>query len=521
MEQTLHRRIELARADLARLRLLADLESRAAAVRGEASRARHEAYARTPSLFCTECIAMPHGRVWAPYQLDTLDALETYKRVAARGPRGMGKTAIAAGAVLWFARTREALGLDWKILTTAGVFRHLYRALWPEVHKWSERVGGLYVPLRPDRELLAAGIKLTHGQAFGAVAKNPDMIESAHADELLIIIDEAKSVPDPIFDALEGSLTGETGQYVLALSTPGPPAGRFYQIHQGAIPGWKTVHVTKADAVGAGRVSTASVERRAQYWGTDSALYRQQVEGEFAADDENAVIPLSWVEAAMERWHAWRDADRPKLDGAASYGVDVATTGADHSVIARRVGIHTTELVYMTGNSTMGVTAKVQGTVRKAEIGTAPIAVDTIGVGSGVADRLAELGYRVVRYTGSASTKRRTLDRQFGFANVRTAAYWHLRELLNPDSGPGIMLPPHEQLTADLTTPKMLEPATGLPPRLRMERKEDLVKRLGRSPDYGDAVAMAYWNDAVGAPAQSSRPSQGARLPRQGLSPLG
>jgi hypothetical protein len=222
MEQTLHRRIELARADLARLRLLADLEARATAVRGEASRARHEAYARTPSLFCTECIAMPPGRSWAPYQLDTLDALETYKRVAARGPRGMGKTAIASAAVLWFARTREALGLDWKILTTAGVFRHLYRALWPEVHKWSDRVGGLYVPLRPDRELLAAGIKLLHGQAFGAVAKNPDMIESAHADELLIIIDEAKSVPDAIFDALEGPSPARPANMCSRCPRPGP-----------------------------------------------------------------------------------------------------------------------------------------------------------------------------------------------------------------------------------------------------------------------------------------------------------
>lgn len=544
MDQTLKRRVELASAQLARLRLLANLEARVRDVRGAASRDRHETYAARPSLFCTECVTMPQGRTFAPYQLDALDQLADHGRAAVRGPRGMGKTTIASAAVLWFAHTREALGLDWKILTTAGVFRHLYRALWPEVHKWAPRIGGLYTPLRPERELLTAAIQLRYGSAFAAVAKNPDMIESAHADQLLIIVDESKSVPDSIFDALEGSLTGDSGQYVLALSTPGPPAGRFYQIHQGRVPGWKTIHVTKDDAVSAGRVSTASVERRAQYWGTDSALYRQQIEGEFAADDENAVIPLSWVEAAMERWHAWRDADRPKTagdvpldhagygpwlaagspvaDGAPSYAVDVATTGADASVIARRIGSHVVELAYTQGNSVMAVTAKVQGLVRKAHASTAPIAVDTIGVGSGVASRLDELGYRVVKYTGSAGTKRRTADRSFGFANTRTAAYWHLRELLNPDTGAAIMLAPQEQLVADLTTPKMLEPLTGMPPKLRMERKEDLVKRLGRSPDYGDAVVMAYWIDTVHAgPVAASRPSQGARLPRGGLSPLG
>lgn len=539
--QTLKRRLAIARGQLAQLQTLADLEAKAATVRARAHAALHQRYAECPSLFIRDHVELPAGRTFAPYQLDALDELAAHYRLALRGPRGMGKTTIAAFAVHWFARTREALGIDWKILTTAGVYRHLYRALWPEVHKWAPRFSGLYAPLRDDKELLTASIQLPHGQAFGAVAKNPDMIESAHADELLILIDEAKAVPEAIWDALEGSLTGETGQYVLALSTPGPPAGRFYQIHQGRLEGWKARHVTKAEAVAAGRVSAVSVERRAKNWGTDSALYRQQVEGAFAADDEGAVIPLSWVEAAMERWHAWREvgrpaavgdvpatheaygpwleAGRPVAAGEVSYAVDVATTGADSSVIGRRIGRHIVELAYTHGNSVMSVVAKVQGFVRKADA-AAPVVVDTIGVGSGAVSRLDELGYRTVKYTGSAGTSRRTADREFGFNNVRTAAYWHLRELLAPRTGAGIMLPPHEQLTADLTTPKMLEPLTGLPPKLRMERKEDLVNRLGRSPDFGDAVVMAYWLDAARAEVETAKPGRSGRLPRQGLSSL-
>ncbi len=519
--QTLKRRVELARVQLAQLRTLEGLEAKAKRIRDHADRERHEYYRALPSAFVRDNVTLAAGRDFAPYQLDALDELAEHHRLALRGPRGLGKTAVASLAVNWFSRTRDALGLDWKILTTAGVYRHLYRALWPEVHKWAARFGaGLYAPLREDKELLTASIQLPHGQAFGAVAKNPDLIESAHADELLIIIDEAKSVPEAIWDALEGSLTGETGQYVLALSTPGPPAGRFYAIHQGTVPGWRARKVTTAEAVAAGRVSRASVERRAQYWGTDSALYRQQVDGDFAADDEGAIIPLSWVEAAMERWHAWKEDGRPELDGRPSYAVDVATTGADSSVIARRVGIHVVELAYTRGNSVMGVTARVQGFVRKAHAKVAPIVVDTIGVGSGVASRLDELDYRTVKYTGSAATKRRTADREFGFSNTRTAAYWHLRELLDPETGAGIMLPPHEQLTADLTTPKLLEPLTGSPPKLRMERKEDLVARLGRSPDFGDAVVMAYWLDAARGDVETAKPAAAGRLPRRGVSPL-
>jgi hypothetical protein len=519
--QTLKRRLAIARGQLEQLQRLADLESKAAAVKARTERAEHQRYAKCPSLFIRDHVELPPGRIFAPYQLDALDELAEHSRLALRGPRGMGKTTIAAFAVHWFARTREALGLDWKILTTAGVYRHLYRALWPEVHKWAPRFSGLYAPLREDKELLTASIHMRHGQAFGAVAKHPDMIESAHADELLILIDEAKSVPESIWDALEGSLTGESGQYVLALSTPGAPAGRFYQIHQGRLDGWKARHVTPAEAVAAGRVSASSIERRGKYWGTDSALYRQQVLGDFAADDEHAVIPLSWVEAAMERWETWRDElGRPELDGAPSYGVDVATTGADKSVIARRVGIHTVELAYTSGNSVMGVVGKAQGFIRKAHRASALVVVDNIGVGSGVASRLDELGYRVMRYTGSAATSRRTTDREFGFNNTRTAAYWHLRELLDPETGAGIMLPPHEQLTADLTTPKLLEPLTGSPPKLRMERKEDLVARLGRSPDFGDAVVMAYWADVAHTEVETAKPGKSGRLPRRGLSSL-
>lgn len=521
MNEALERRLAIARDQLAQLRLLADLEDRARRIRQRADADRHRRYADSPAAFLRDNLTLPPGKALAPYQIDALENLAAHHRVALRGPRGLGKTAIGALAVLWFARTRDALGLDWKILTTAGVYRHLYRALWPEVHKWAPMIGGLYPPLRDDRELMNASIVLPHGQAFAAVAKNADMIESAHADQLLILIDEAKSVPEAIWDALEGSLTGETGQYVLALSTPGPPAGRFYQIHQGRLDGWHARHVTISEAVDAGRVSTASIDRRGRYWGTDSALYRQQVHGDFAADDEHAIIPLSWVEAAMERWSAWRDEQgRPELDGDPAYGVDVATTGTDSSVIARRIGPHIVELAYTRGNSVMGVTGKVQGFVRKTHMKTAPIVVDSIGVGSGVASRLDELGYRVVRYTGSASTTRRTADREFGFTNVRTAAYWHLRELLDPQHGADIMLPPHEQLTADLTTPKLLEPLTGSPPKLRMERKEDLIARLGRSPDFGDAVVMAYWSDAARTKVETAQPGLAPRLPRRGLSSL-
>lgn len=480
-----------------------------------------EHYAAHPSAWVTDTVKWPRRRTAAPYQLGALETLAADHRLALRGPRGLGKTTTAALCVLWFALTRDALGRDWKILTTAGVSRHLSRALWPEIHKWAPRVRTtkLYSPPVPDKQLLTMSLKMSHGQAFGAVARDPDMIESAHADEILILIDEAKSVKEPIWDALEGSLTGLEGQYAVALSTPGQPAGRFYEIHQGLHPEWTPRHVSIGEAIDAGRIARKWWEGRRAAWGGDSALFRQQGLGEFAADDEGAVVPLSWAEAAQERWHAWREADRPALEGERSYSVDVATSGADKTVIASRHGRHITRFDYIDRGDTMSTVAKVQGIVGKHL--DRPIVVDVSGVGAGVADRLTELGYKVVRYTGAAGTKVKDKAGDYGFTNVRSAAYWRVRELLSPDVPPSeaIMLPPSTTLLADLTTPTWRE-VTGMPSRIAIELKEDLVARLGRSPDFGDAVAMAYWLDVTRSPV-SEPVSSSMRIKRSGgRSPL-
>lgn len=513
--------VERASARLAKLQRLAELKARALEVQRDRNRDRLEHYAAHPAAWARDSLVMPRRRAAAGYQLEILELLAEHHRVAARGPRGMGKTTTASWAVLWFASTRDALGLDWKILTTAGVLRHLTRALWPEVHKWAPRLSGLYVPPTPEKQLLTASLHLDHGQAYGAVARDPAMIEGAHADEILILIDEAKSVPEAIWDALEGALTGEEGQYALALSTPGQPAGRFYEIHAGRHPDWVARHVTTDEAVEARRISRRWVQARAAGWGEESALYRQQALGEFAADDENAVVPLSWVEAAFLRWEAWREAGRPPLEGERSVAVDVATTGADKTVLAQRHGRHIFEFRYTSAGGTMDTVGKVQEVVTGKHKDTRPVTVDVIGVGVGVADRLTELGYKVERYNGAASTSFTDRSGDFGFVNTRSAAYWHLRELLSPDvpEAEAVMLPPNQQLLADLTTPTW-RITTGSPPKIAIETKVDLHKRLGRSPDFGDAVAMAYWLDAMRTPITMA-PTPAARLSRRGLSPLG
>jgi hypothetical protein len=177
--------------------------------------------------------------------------------------------------------------------------------------------------------------------------------------------------------------------------------------------------------------------------------------------------------------------------------------GGDETILASRDGWAIT----LAGNrrkDTMATVAMVQ-----AEPGRAII--DVIGVGAGVYDRLRELGVRPLGYAGSGKTTGRDRSGKLGFANVRSAAYWQLRELLDPAFEPVLALPPDELMISDLTTPTW-SVMTGIPPKIQVETKDKVVERLGRSPDRGDAIAMAMWADqyktgATFAEPQGSMPS--------------
>lgn len=458
----------------------------------EAEHAAAEArkYLHDPASWARDCIAWPAGKTLAPYQAEALDALVQHKRLAMRGPHGLGKSTSMSVLVLWFAVTRSMAAIDWKVITTASVWRQLEVYLWPEVHKWAAllRWDVIGRAAFSPRELLDLRLKLAHGAATAVASNQAERIEGAHSDHILYVMDEAKIIPPETWDAIEGALSNAGSDtnyeaYVVAMSTPGPPNGRFYAIHQRQ-PGyedWSTRHVTLEEAIAAGRISREWAEQRRKQWGENSALYQGRVLGNFCADDEDSCIPLAWVEAAVERWHEWQRAGFPTFEGPEWTGVDVGR-GGDSSVLARRRGPGVT-LTVKNVKDTMAIADLVA-----AEPGRA--IVDVVGVGAGVYDRLKQRGKNPVAYTGSGKSPLRDRSRQFGMFNVRSGAYWHLRELLDPEYEPTICLPPDDLLLSDLTTPKW-EVTAGVPPKIKVENKDSVVERLGRSPDRGDACLIA------------------------------
>lgn len=446
------------------------------------------------------CVDFGAGNGLTDYQREILSRLPVEKRVAARGPHGLGKSMEASIAVLWFAITRDACELDWKVPTTASAWRQLEHYLWPEIHKWAKKLRWDVIgrePFNEIRELQTLNLKLSYGAAFAVASNDHEKIEGVHADHVLYIFDEAKAIPTKTFDAAEGAFSGAgedtpAEAYALAQSTPGDPAGRFYEIHKrtAGLEDWWPRHVTLAETIAAGRVSTDWANQRKRQWGEQSALYANRVLGEFHSSDEDSVIPLAWVEAAIERWREWDDAGRPGRTGPVIVGVDVADSGGDDTVLAPRFGRFVDELRRSSLEDTMQTTGRVAALI--LSYGTGKAIVDAIGVGAGICPRLAEQSIEAVPFVASQGTDMTDRSGEFEFINKRAAAWWSMREMLDPQYDENVALPDDDLLIGDLTAPKWKVTSGG---KIQIEAKEDIRKRIGRSTDSGDSCVQSFWRD--------------------------
>jgi len=457
--------------------------------------------------------ATPHD-----YQERILLAVQKHRRVAVKSLRGVGKTTTASWVLLWLITCAPG---ETKCITTASVWEQLKSYLWAEIRKWAlkgdwEHLG---IQMRDGRELLDMGIKLDRGQrtAFATSPGKPERIEGAHAETLLYVLDEAKIIPDAIFDAIEGAFsTKGTNAFVLTISTPGAPLGRFYDIHRKktGLTNWYPISVTYEDALAAGTIDLEHAESMKNLWGEESPLYKNHFLGEFADSSDFGIIRLSWLEAANKRWHEFQAADilsslDPKeIREITTYGIDPADTGMDMTAIARFVGRYCDLLEYH-NKEVMETIPLIEKHTKPDE--RIPIGFDGIGVGAGAYQTLRNMRYKIKNLKASA----RAVDRvgqplrdstgTMKFLNMRIGMYWALREALDPNAPAyaELALPPDDRLLQDLIIPEYTD---NLGVYRFAEDKKKLREKLGnRSPDGGDAVAMAWWMQSMKTRSRGAR----------------
>lgn len=409
-------------------------------------------------------------------------------------------SALSSWSLWWFALTRDALMLDWKCATTASAWRQLIKYLWPEVHKWGRRLNwvkiGRHEPM-VKVELSALTLKLKYGQAFAVASDRPELIEGAHADHMYYLFDESKTIIDGTWDSAEGAMTGANA-YWMAVSTPGIPQGRFYEIQsqREGLHDWWIRHVTAQEAIDAGRMDLEWAVQRKEQWGEQSAEYQNRVLGNFAQDEAESVIPLHWVELAIQRFnHRFERSDLI----VEQIGLDVARRGGDETVLAKRCKNLIMPLEKYGKLDTMEAAGLVVPYLRQNP--NLVVVVDVPGMGAGPYDRLAEQfpdSEYLIEYHPQRRVEMRDATELLEFANAHSAAWWGFREMLDPSNPrklPELLaLPPDKALPSELTCPTWKINSSG---KIEVEAKEKFRDRLGRSPDSADATILACWGEAI------------------------
>jgi hypothetical protein len=224
--------------------------------------------------------------------------------------------------------------------------------------------------------------------------------------------------------------------------------------------------------------------------------FRSQLMGGFRTafrDADNQVIPTAWVHAAQQRWTK----DPPAGVPMCAMGVDASGGGTDPMIIAPRYDGWYAPMVQVPGKEIPQdrIGTHCAGIVVSHRRDNAHVVIDMGGgYGGGIYEHLKGNGVETTGYKGAAAAASRTRDGQMSYFNKRSETIWRFREALDPDQpgGSPISLPPDQELVADLTAPTCETVSRSGGMAIKVESKEDVCARLGRSTDKGDAVIMAW-----------------------------
>ena len=415
------------------------------------------------------------------------------RRISIRSAHGVGKSAVASWLVVLMLLTRYPQ----KTVATAPSASQLKGVLLPEVKMWLRALPAALQDLfdvKAEGIYLRAAPEASYFEGRTARAEQPEALAGVHSEHVLLIADEASGVPEPIFEAAVGSMSGASATTLL-LGNPVRTSGLFFQSHNQNKADWFTVHVTAVPGTAgelSSRVDADFVDQVAKTYGRDSNAFRVRALGEFPKSDLDTVIPFELVEGARVRDIVVREGLREL------WGLDVARYGDDTSALIRRNGLSVLpEIEEWAHASTMETAGRVKAKWDATPAADRPeqILVDVIGLGAGVVDRLRELSLPVrginVSEAASASDK---------YANLRAELWFLAREWLETLSH---KLPRceggcareclHEKLATELVQPRFKFTSSG---KLMVEPKADMKKRGIRSPNVAEAFILTF-----GAPA--------------------
>ena len=187
---------------------------------------------------------------------------------------------------------------------------------------------------------------------------------------------------------------------------------------------------------------------------------------------------------AQERWTKTDKPDVPLV----CVGIDPARGGRDNMAMSKRYDNYFDELVWWPGVLTT-TGPKAAELIRQSLGDEIPLSinVDVIGYGASTYDSLNGMYDRVNAINAASGSRYRDKSGKLKMRNVRAEYYWRMRDSLDPDGGQDLALPPGNEIIADLCSARYDVGTAGV----IIEKKEDIKKRIGRSPDKGESILLA------------------------------
>lgn len=406
-----------------------------------------------------------------PWQAELMEQVaQGTRKISVRSGHGTGKSTVASWTILWYFLTKHPC----KIVLTAPTSSQLFDALFSEVKSWVKKLPDALqnlLEVTSDRIVLIPAPQDKFISVRTSRAEVPEAMAGIHSANVLLVVDEASGIPEQVFEAAAGSMSAESACTIM-LGNPVRTSGTFYESHHRLKSEWYTMHVSCVDSP---RVSKEFVKEMAIRYGEDSSAFNVRVLGEFPKTDDETIISLALVEDAQVR-DVQMSEFTPKI-----WGLDVARFGTDHSVLAERQGTIVNFIESWKGKDLMQLTGLVHAKYNELIPSQQPveILVDSIGLGSGVVDRLKELGLPVRGINVAESPSMRSQ-----YVNLRAELWFRMKEWLEARD---CKLPKDEQLFSELVAPRYSFTSVG---KLKVESKQEMKKRGLPSPDRADAVIL-------------------------------
>lgn len=415
-------------------------------------------------------------------QRRVVHALQKHHRVAVKSGHKVGKTHLVGSLVCSLLSIYPFA----RIITSASTARQLKENVWGEIR--SQRSSALF-PL--GGSILPVDCEWTmgpHWYAVGISTNDPDSFQGKHSEQglVIVILDECQSIDRGIVTAAK-SMTSDANGYLLAIANPTIPSGWYYEACT-TDPSWHVETLSTLDhpnIVEGRRVmpgpSTGLVDT---FIGTSEEGPR--LRGEFNEAGGESLISLAAIRACA-------DADLSALENdGAHMGVDLADSGGDKCVAViqrRRIVDHVEEWTSAGPTGLMQSVGRIQAIAEHHGVAPENVHVDSIGIGSGVVARLHELGWLVDGVNFGAGAVGDWADLHgdlIEFANRRAELYWTAKVLIEAQKA---CLPAQfREITADLCAPGWSYVSDR---KIKIEAKDKIKARLGRSPDHGDAFVLS------------------------------